>query len=206
MQRNVHVPGHTAHSQPATKLRQISATFVWQDKSSEKKLSGFMVYKYATWLHCDEANDLTFCMVAYKDGKLTLITLTKHLSSMNFRTRRMLVLPSRNTIFQSAMIGIDKIFCLFGLRLYVPVNNFSVMSGRSHRFLGITSTFLGGIDKNKQCDYLTCIQRKNRRYRLEGSNCCSIFSGGVRNTFEYSFMKCLYNKPNFTSKNGHKMH
>ena len=30
---------------------------------------------------------------------------------------------------------------LFGLRFYVPVNNFSVMSGRSHRFLGITSTF-----------------------------------------------------------------
>ena len=29
----------------------------------------------------------------------------------------------------------------FGLRLYVPVNNFSVMSRRSHRFLGITSTF-----------------------------------------------------------------
>ena len=33
------------------------------------------------------------------------------------------------------------IFCLFGLRLYVQVNNFPVMSGRSHRFLGITSTF-----------------------------------------------------------------
>ena len=32
----------------------------------------------------------------------------------------------------------------FGLRLYVPVNNFSIMSGRSHRFLGITSTFWGG--------------------------------------------------------------
>ena len=31
--------------------------------------------------------------------------------------------------------------CLFGLRLYVPVNNFSVISGRSHRFMGITSTF-----------------------------------------------------------------
>ena len=29
----------------------------------------------------------------------------------------------------------------FVLRLNVPVNNFSVMSGRSHRFLGITSTF-----------------------------------------------------------------
>ena len=33
------------------------------------------------------------------------------------------------------------VFCLFGLRLYVPVNNFSVMSGRRQRFLGITSTF-----------------------------------------------------------------
>ena len=32
-------------------------------------------------------------------------------------------------------------FVLFWLRLYVPVNNFSVMSGRSHRFLSITSTF-----------------------------------------------------------------
>ena len=31
--------------------------------------------------------------------------------------------------------------CLFGLRLNVPVNTFSVMSGRSPRFLGITSTF-----------------------------------------------------------------
>ena len=35
----------------------------------------------------------------------------------------------------------EDLFCLFGLRLYVPVNNFSVMSGWSHRFLGITSTF-----------------------------------------------------------------
>ena len=31
--------------------------------------------------------------------------------------------------------------CMFELRLYIPVNNFSVMSGRSHRFLGIASTF-----------------------------------------------------------------
>ena len=33
------------------------------------------------------------------------------------------------------------ISCLFVLRFNVPVNNFSVMSGQSHRFLGITSTF-----------------------------------------------------------------
>ena len=30
---------------------------------------------------------------------------------------------------------------LFGLMLKVPVNNFSIMLGRSHRFLSITSTF-----------------------------------------------------------------
>ena len=36
------------------------------------------------------------------------------------------------------------IVCLFGLGLYVRVNNFSVMSGQSQRFLGITSTYLGG--------------------------------------------------------------
>ena len=33
------------------------------------------------------------------------------------------------------------IVCLFVLRFNVPVNNFSVMSGRSHCFLSITSTF-----------------------------------------------------------------
>ena len=30
--------------------------------------------------------------------------------------------------------------CLFVLRLNVPVNNFSVMSGQSQLFLGLTST------------------------------------------------------------------
>ena len=34
--------------------------------------------------------------------------------------------------------------CLVCLMLNVPVNNFSVKSGRSHRFLGITSIFLFG--------------------------------------------------------------
>ena len=33
--------------------------------------------------------------------------------------------------------------CLFVLRLNVPVNNFSVMSGRSHRFLVINQYFRG---------------------------------------------------------------
>ena len=34
-------------------------------------------------------------------------------------------------------------FGLVFIRLNVPVNNFSVMLGRSHHFLGITSTFQG---------------------------------------------------------------
>ena len=69
-----------------------------------------------------------FVWLPTKTVNCTVITLTKHLSSMDFRTRRMLVLPSRNTIPQSAI----------------------------------------GIDNNEQSDYL----------------------------------KCLYNKPNFTTKNG----
>ena len=43
-------------------------------------------------------------------------------------------------------ICIEMICTSFGLvllRLNVPVNNFSVMSGRSHHFLGITSSFRG---------------------------------------------------------------
>ena len=40
-------------------------------------------------------------------------------------------------------IGLYEDLVLVFLRLNVPVNNFSFMSGRSHRFLGITSTFLG---------------------------------------------------------------
>ena len=106
----------------------------------------------------------------------TVITLTKYLSSMDFRTRRMLVLPSRNTIPQSAMIGKDKIFCLFGLRLYVPVNNFSVMSGQSHRFLGITSTFLV-LTRINNLITLHVYNERTDALDLRG-HCCSIFSGG----------------------------
>ena len=88
------------------------------------------------------------------------------------------MLPSRNTIPQSAMIGIDKIFCLFVLRLYVPVNNFSVMSGRSHRFLGITSTFWEVLTRNNNLITLHVYKERTDALDLRGQNCCSIFSGG----------------------------
>ena len=55
------------------------------------------------------------------------------------------VVRSKVPIQDTLHINVFCLFvCLFELRLYDPVNNFSVMSGRSHRFLGITSTFLGG--------------------------------------------------------------
>ena len=64
-----------------------------------------------------------------------------------------------------------------------------------------------GIDNNEQSDYFTCIQRKNRHSRLEGPKIVvQSLMIGFRNTFEYSCLKRLYNKPNFTSKNGHKIH
>ena len=40
---------------------------------------------------------------------------------------------------------------LSGLMLNVPVNNFSFMLGRSHRFLGITSTFFFGGGEYMSC-------------------------------------------------------
>ena len=48
-----------------------------------------------------------------------------------------------NLVTTKPVIGTSKqpLFVLFVLRLNVPVNNFSVMSGQCHRFLGITSTF-----------------------------------------------------------------
>ena len=48
-------------------------------------------------------------------------------------------LEQKNNKFNIALIIIQWMclfVCLFVLRLNVPVNNFSVMSGRSHRFLG----------------------------------------------------------------------
>ena len=88
------------------------------------------------------------------------------------------MLPSRNTIPQSAMISIDKNFCLFGLRLYVPVSNFSVISGRSHRLLGITSTFWEVLTRINNLITLHVYKERTDALDLRGQNCCSIFSGG----------------------------
>ena len=45
------------------------------------------------------------------------------------------------TLGKSARLSYLKDLVWVLLMFNVPVNNFSVMSGRSHRFLGITSTF-----------------------------------------------------------------
>ena len=54
-------------------------------------------------------------------------------------TESVIVIGSVSGMGQSC-VTVD-IISLFMLRFNVPVNNFSVMSGQSHGFLGITSTF-----------------------------------------------------------------
>ena len=54
------------------------------------------------------------------------------------------------------------------------------------------------------CNFSSLMPSPDETYGGVEIYSCSFFSGGVRNTFEYSYMKCLYNKPNFTSKHGLK--
>ena len=49
----------------------------------------------------------------------------------------------RKSLHTRLSSGLLSLRCLVLFRLNVPVNNFSVMSGRSYNFLGITSTFRG---------------------------------------------------------------
>ena len=74
MQQNVHVPEYTAHSLPTyDKFPQRS----FGKTNLVKRSSQDSWFTNRTWLHCGEANDLTFCMVAYKDGKLNSNNLDK---------------------------------------------------------------------------------------------------------------------------------
>ena len=70
----MHVPGYTTRSQPNYdkfpqrefgKTNPVIRSF--QDS----------LFTNRTSLHYDEANDLTFCMVGYKDGKLNSNNLDK---------------------------------------------------------------------------------------------------------------------------------
>ena len=54
-----------------------------------------------------------------------------------------LLLPTINSHGLRRKCLRNTVFCLFVLRHNVPVNNYSVLSGRSHRFLGISRTFGG---------------------------------------------------------------
>ena len=69
---------------------------------------------------------------------------------VGFPTRRLIcrstgehacnVCNASHIIWQELSMACLRFVCLFVLRHNVPVNNFSVMSGRSQRFLGLTST------------------------------------------------------------------
>ena len=65
-----------------------------------------------------------------------LTTNSSGLSSYYFCRSLMISLLRGFIAVTVGMWGQGDIRCLFVLRLNVPVNNFSVMSGRSHRFLG----------------------------------------------------------------------
>ena len=69
----MHVLGYTASSLPNyDKFPQRSF-----GKTNPVKRSFDPWFTNRTSLHYDEANDLTFCMVAYKDGKLNSNNLNK---------------------------------------------------------------------------------------------------------------------------------
>ena len=74
MQQNVHVPGYTASSLPNyDKFQQRS----FGKTNPVKRSFQDSLFTNRTSLHYDEANNLTFCMVAYKDGKLNSNNLDK---------------------------------------------------------------------------------------------------------------------------------
>ena len=58
---NVHVPGYTP---PVPKFLQRS----FGKTNPVKRSFQDSWFTNRTWLHCGEPNDLTFCMVAYKDS------------------------------------------------------------------------------------------------------------------------------------------
>ena len=85
-----------------------------------------------------------FCFVFFLKSSffflLLFIAFSKCYSVHNIVTVLGLLLLTVSSISNSSLK--NEFVSLFVLRLnVVPVNNFSVMSGRRHRFLGITSTF-----------------------------------------------------------------
>ena len=70
----MHVPVYTARSQPNyDKFPQRS----FGKTNPVKRSFQDSWFTNRTSLHYDEANDLTFCMVAYKEGKLNSNNLDK---------------------------------------------------------------------------------------------------------------------------------
>ena len=66
-------------------------------------------------------------------------TVDKLLSGYGLKLVNLLIVALQGPSF-GASEGPKTLICLFVLRLNIPVNNFSVMSGWRQRFLGLTST------------------------------------------------------------------
>ena len=66
-----------------------------------------------------------------KDGEnIGIIVKNKRMNGLEIKLECVII------TFNHGFSVFNIFVCLFVLRLNVPVNNFSVMSGRSHRFLG----------------------------------------------------------------------
>ena len=76
-------------------------------------------------------------------AELYLTTTTDRSNKQNKTNKHIYSAVLCNTFlkFNQSYCAFLRYAFLFGLRLYVPVNNFTVMSGGSHGFLGITRTF-----------------------------------------------------------------
>ena len=76
--------------------------------------------------------------------------------------------------------------CLFVLRLNVPVNNFSVMSGRSQRFLGLTSRELMCLAQGHNTVPLVGIEPKALQFGVQRSTTTPPHSLGECGGYSYT--------------------
>ena len=87
----------------------------------------FVKYLNKLQLHCNIINKIITTITRYFDKVINYLQSLRLMRYFNLQ----LHLVKREG------------FCLLELILNVPVNNFAVMSGQRHRFLGITSTYRG---------------------------------------------------------------
>ena len=114
-----------------------------------KHLQSSKTIKSKLWELCPQGTRYIYTSIAFyvkkeftsrkREKKPNLAASTTYLiSPANYRSKKDPLKALGRIDFTKYALStiIYLMLCLFVLRLNVPVNNFSVMSGRSHRFLG----------------------------------------------------------------------